>query len=43
MSLKTWSGGSKAAGAIPASPLAAISLPLTLRYGIPASDDGGAR
>ena len=43
MSLKTWSGDNKAAGAIVASPPAVISPPLTSRYGILASDDGGAR
>ena len=40
---KMWNGGRKVVEAIPASLLAAISPPLTLRYGTPASDDGGAR
>lgn len=44
MSLKTWSGGSKAAGVIPASPPVAISLPSAETLcGILASDDGGAK
>ena len=43
MSLEMWSGDSKAAAGIVESRRGVISLPLTSRYGILASNDGGAK